>query len=302
MKSEDLTLIGKFVATAHGRIWVGSYEQDKSRAPLLVLHGGPGFLSMPREVCDLAEERPVIFYDQLGCGRSDRPADTSCFTVEHYVEELAAVREALGLSRLHILAQSWGAMLAGEYVLRLQPESILSLVLCGPLLSTPMWERDQRHYVNQSPPDSIRVIEDAEREGRFDGEDYQRVMMEYYHRHVCRLDPWPDDLFEALGRMNLDVYTTMWGPSEFTITGTLKGADLLPRLPEIKQPTLLVCGEHDEAAPSTVQTCRDVLPHGEMAVIPNASHFHHLEQPEIFRAVVHDFLGRTEANTLNRST
>ncbi len=297
MQANDMKCHEQSVTTPHGRIWVGSYGRDESRVPLLVLHGGPGFFSMPREVCDLADERPVIFYDQLGCGRSDRPADTSCFCVEHYVEELAAVREALGLNRLHIMGHSWGAMLAAEYVLRLQFEGVFSLVLCGPLLSAPVWERDQRRYVNQLPPDSVSIIEDAEREGRFDGEDYQRVMMDYYQRHVCRLDPWPDDLLEAVGRLNTDIYTTMWGPSEFTITGTLKGADLLPRLPEIKQPTLLVCGEHDEAIPSTVQTCRDALPHGEMAVIPNASHFHHLEQPEIFRAIVREFFARTESHT-----
>lgn len=292
----------QFVPTAHGRIWVGSYGQDESRVPLLVLHGGPGFLSMPREICDLADERPVIFYDQLGCGRSDRPADTSCFTLEHYVEELAEVRAALGLDRLHIMGQSWGAMLAAEYVLRLQLEGIVSLVLCGPLLSAPMWERDQRRYVNQLPAVSVRIIEDAEREGQYKGEDYRRVMMDYYRRHACRLDPWPDDILEALGQLNTDIYTTMWGPTEFTVTGTLKYADLLPRLSEIKQPTLMTCGEHDEAAPSTMQTYRDALPHGEMAVIPNASHAHHLEQPEIFRAIVREFLARTESHTTEGNT
>lgn len=95
--------------------------------------------------------------------------------------------------------------------------------------------------------------------------------------------------------MNMDVYTAMWGPSEFTTSGTLKDADLLPHLAEIKQPTLLICGEHDEAAPITVQAYRDALSNGEMAVIANASRFHHLEQPEIFRAMVREFLARAES-------
>lgn len=284
----------QFIETPRGKLWVATYGEGKGRTPLLVIHGGPGFLSMPQEIRDLADERPVVFYDQLGCGRSDRPADPDYFTVAHYVNELAGLREALGLAELHIMAQSWGAMLAVEYVLRRRPEGVRSLILCGPLLSSPRWESDQRRYINRLPSDSIGIITEAEKQGRFDGEDYQRVMMDYYRRHVCRLDPWPDYLLAALGKLNVDLYLKMWGPSEFTTTGSLKGADLLPRLPEIEQSVLLVCGEHDEAAPDTVQQFRDALRRGEMAVIPAASHSHHLEQPEIFRLIVRNFLDRME--------
>ena len=66
----------------------------------------------------------------------------------------------------------------------------------------------------------------------------------------------------------------MWGPSEFTTTGSLKGADLLPRLHEITVPALLICGEHDEASPETILKYRDALAQGEVAVIPDASHCH----------------------------
>jgi len=283
----------RYIDTEHGRVWACIYGEQTEGVPLLVLHGGPGFLSMPKEISDLASARPVIFYDQLGCGRSDRPNDHSLYTVEHYVHELAQVRERLGIERLYLMGISWGAMLAAEYILRGRPEGVRCLILCGPLLSVPLWERDQRKHLSQMPHEAIRVVAAAEASGDF-GEDYQRVMMDYYQRHICRLAPWPDDLMEAFGKLNMDVYLNMWGPSEFTTTGTLKGADLLPRLPEIKQPTLLICGEHDEAAPETVRMYRDRLPRGEMAVMPNASHCHHLEQPALFRSTVIDFMARVE--------
>jgi pimeloyl-ACP methyl ester carboxylesterase len=63
----------------------------------------------------LAEQRPVIFYDQLGCAYSDKTEDTMLFTVERFVSELATVRSTLCPGRLHILGQSWGSMLAIEY-------------------------------------------------------------------------------------------------------------------------------------------------------------------------------------------
>jgi len=272
-----------------GRLWYGVRGEDTPGIPLLVVHGGPGFLTVPDVVADLADERPVYFYDQLGCGRSARPADKSLFTIEHYVAELAAVRAALGLREVHLLGQSWGCMLVAEYLLRERPEGVRSLTLSGPLLSSPRWEADQRTYLAALPADQQAIIAEAERTGDY-GEAYQEAMLDYYRRHICRLDPWPDLLLQALGQMNLDVYVTMWGPSEFTVTGTLKGHDLLPRLHEITQPTLLLCGEHDEATPATVQLYRDRLPQGSMAVLPRASHLHHLEQPDLFLAIVRDHL------------
>ena len=282
-----------------GRIWYGTRNDDSPGIPLLVVHGGPGFLSMTDVVSDLADERPVYFYDQLGCGRSERPADKSFFTIEHYVAELAAVRAALGLREVHLLGQSWGCLLVAEYLLRERPEGVRSLTLSGPLLSAPLWEADQRAYLAALPAAQQAIVAEAERTGDF-GDAYQEAMMDFYRRHICRLDPWPDLLLQALGQMNLDVYTTMWGPSEFTVTGTLKGHDLLPHLHEIAQPTLLLCGEHDEAAPATVQRYRDRLPQGSMAVLPHASHLHHLEQPDLFLAVVRDHLHRSESILLNR--
>ncbi len=286
--------MNRLFPTPHGNIWTEAYGLGTPGIPLLVLHGGPGFLSMPQTISDLADERPVLFYDQLGCGRSDRPADKSLFTLARYVAELAAIRDALGLLDVHLLAHSWGAMLAAEYVVRHKPAGIRSLTLCGPLLSTPLWERDQHRHISRLPPDTQRVIADAEQRGRFDSDAYQNAVMGFYRQHVCRLDPWPDFLLEAIAQLNMDVYLSMWGPSEFTLTGSLKGTDLLPRLPEINLPVLLVGGEHDEAAPDTLMTYRDALPHGEMLVLPNASHLHHLEQPALFLPAVRNFLHRAE--------
>ena len=286
--------MNRLFPTPNGNIWTEARGLGTPGIPLLVLHGGPGFLSMPQVVSDLADERPVLFYDQLGCGRSDRPSDTSLYTLPRYVAELAAIRDALGLLDVHLLAHSWGAMLAAEYLLRHRPSGIRSLTLCGPLLSTPLWERDQRRNLSRMPPRVRQAVAVAEENGRFVSDAYQNAMMDYYRRHLCRLDPWPDFLLDAIAQLNMNVYLSMWGPSEFTVTGSLKGTDLLPRLHEIQVPVLLVGGEHDEAAPDTLLTFRDALPHGEMLVLPHASHCHHLEQPALFLPAVRAFLRRAE--------
>ena len=104
--------------------------------PLLCLHGGPGMThNYLAPLSALADERPVIFYDQLGCGESDRPADESLWTVERSVAEVAAVREALGLDAMHLFGNSWGGWLAVSYVLDRQPP-LASLTLSSSPPST----------------------------------------------------------------------------------------------------------------------------------------------------------------------
>lgn len=97
-----------FIKVTGGKVWyriVGS----GSNTPLLLLHGGPGVPSFYlKPLQGLAEDRPVIFYDQLGCGRSDKSSDTSLWTVEHFVRELGEVRQALNLDEIHLYGHSWG--------------------------------------------------------------------------------------------------------------------------------------------------------------------------------------------------
>ena len=103
-----------------GNVWFRSVGEGG--VPLLCLHGGPGAPSdylKPLE--QLADRRRVVFYDQLGCGNSDIPNDRSLWTVERFMDELDAVRDALGLDRLHLFGSSWGGMLALQYVLDRTP-------------------------------------------------------------------------------------------------------------------------------------------------------------------------------------
>ncbi|MGH2651639.1 MAG: alpha/beta fold hydrolase, partial [Actinomycetota bacterium] len=90
-----------------GTVWYGTIGDGG--IPLLCLHGGPGMSHDYLDtLADLADRRMVVFYDQLGCGQSERPDDPSLWTIERSVAEVAAVREALGLERMHLFGNSWG--------------------------------------------------------------------------------------------------------------------------------------------------------------------------------------------------
>jgi proline iminopeptidase len=282
-----------FVGTDAGRLWTAAYGEGAKGTPVLVMHGGPGFLSMTETVRDLADERPVYFYDQLGCGRSDRAADNRGYSPERYVAELDVVRRALGLPEVVLMGFSWGAMLTCLYMLERPRTGIRGLVLCGPYLSTPRWDADQRAHLARLPAAEREAIEAGERTRDY-GPAYQAATMAFYRRHLCCLDPWPDFVTQAVTQLNMDVYLPLWGPSEFTITGTLKNHDLAPRLAEIDVPVLLTCGDRDEAAPATVQQFQRAFPNAAMCVLPNAAHLHQIEQPALFLAAVRGFLAGIE--------
>lgn len=284
MKSSE----GK-IRTANGSLWYRVHGKEGKKTPILVLHGGPGFLSMDDGLEPLWKDRRVFFYDQLGCGKSDRAADKNFYSVENYVAELAEVRAALKLDDVYLMGFSWGCALACAYLLDARPSGVKGVMLCAPYLSSPAWDADQRRNIARLPKGIREAIEEGEKTGNF-GEAYESAMMAYYDRHVCLLKPWPESLQKAFSGLNPDVYNTMWGKSEFTIAGALKDFDLTPRLGEIREPVLLTCGDRDEAGVKTVKDFQQLFPDARMAVIPKASHLHQIERPEIIAAVVGDFL------------
>jgi proline-specific peptidase len=283
-----------YISVTGGKVWYKIVGAHKKAPPLFVLHGGPG---VPHDYLEpleaLGDERPVIFYDQLGCGNSDRPDEVTLWTVARYAAELGQVRKALNLAQLHILGQSWGCMLAVDYLLS-RPQGVMSLILSGPCLSSSRFAADQRAYLAEFPEDMQKIIREKEAAGEFHNPEYREAMRAYYERHVCRLTPWPECLTRALEKMGQAVYEYMWGPSEFTLTGTLKTYDRADRLKDLRVPTLFTCGRYDEATPATTSFFRSRLPGAEMVVFDDASHEHHLEQTESYLKVVRDFLKRAE--------
>jgi proline-specific peptidase len=274
---------------------------DRKKIPLLLLHGGPGASHDYLEPLELlSDERPVIFYDQLGGGNSDRPDDRSLWTIERFTEELEHVREALHLHEVHILGQSWGTMLGVDYMLTKKPHGVVSLILSGSCLSAARWGADQKAYLLGFSEAIQRVIQKSEASGDFSSSEYQEAMMQYYKRHVCRLDPWPECLTRTFEKLRHAVYEYMWGPSEFTITGVLKNYDRTARLKEISIPTLFTCGQYDEATPDTTTYYHTMLPGSEIAVLEGASHEHHIERPEHYMQAVRSFLHLAESSSAHR--
>ncbi len=145
-------------------------------------------------------------------------------------------------------------------------------------------------------PDEIRVpLEEHEAAGTTGDPAYEAASYAFYHRHLCRLDPWPPLVEEIMRSTNLEIYNTMWGPSEMLPTGTLAGWDVTARLGEIDLPVLVLCGRYDEATPLQAETIANGIPSAQLVVFEESAHLAPIEETERYLAVVRDFLRRVDA-------
>lgn len=139
-----------------------------------------------------------------------------------------------------------------------------------------------------------KILTEQEKNGTTDSEEYQRAAMEFYQRYLCRLHPWPEPLERSLAGEGTLVYQTMWGPSEFFMTGNLLEYDCTPQLGKIELPTLFTCGRYDEATPETTAWYQRLLPQSELAIFEQSAHMAHLEETEAYLQTIRNFLWRIE--------
>jgi L-proline amide hydrolase len=270
---------------------------QNDKAPLVLLHGGPGaahdYLESVADLADTAS-RPCVLYDQIGCGRSqhlpDAPADF--WSVELFRRELTALLEHLAISdRYHVLGQSWGGMLGMEHAVE-HPPGLRSLVVADSPASIELWVQEANRLRSSLPADVQETLIRHERAGTTDDPEYEQAVMVFYERHLCRIVPFPDSLQRTFAQMNEDptVYHTMNGPSEFHVIGKLRNWDITPRLGDVHVPVLVISGEHDEATPAVVRPLVEAIPGARWELIEGASHTPHIEQHERFMALVQEFL------------
>ncbi len=286
----------RMVEVPGGRVFAKRVDGGGGGVPLVCLHGGPGFPSYYLEpLAALAAARPVILYDQLGCGRSDRPAADALWTIERFAAELEAVLTAYGYPACHLYGHSWGTMLATRYVSRHGAGKIASIVMSSPALKTSWWERDTAALLAALPPEHGAAVAAANASGVFAGPAYEAAHDAFYARHVCKRGMSTELFRRTIGEAGLDVYLRIQGPNEFTVTGDMKHWDFTPELPGLGVPVLYLTGDDDEARPETVAAYARLTPGAEMVVVPDAAHLTMLDNAADSNAAVADFLARVDA-------
>jgi len=294
-KEAEVLQVKGYAYLSRSRIWYHSIGDTCSPA-ILCLHGGPGgtcYSLYP--LAELSDAYRVILFDQPGGGRSNFISDTSMMNLDFFVSQLKEFVSFLGLEKFYIYGHSWGTMLALDYYME-HPEGIEAMIMNSPLVSTELWERDADTLI-QTLPDTIQqFIAISEQSNSYDNPGFKQAIRAYYWKYIRR-NPRITTPYDVPRKAGNDImYNYMWGPSEFTATGTLKTYDRLDILPGISIPTLWITGEFDEARPVTVKYYSSLTPGSSFAVIEDAAHATMHDNPEDNLILIRQFLGRTRSN------
>ena len=260
-----------------GKYKVWTQKQGGGATKVLLLHGGPGFSHDYLQAMEsfLPEAGfTMYFYDQLGCGNSDRPDDSSLWNLDRYLVEVEEVRAGLGLTDFVLLGHSWGGMLTMEYTLKHQADGHLKgIVISNMVASIDSFLATAAKWKDTLTPASRKTVDAIEAAGDYDNPDYERIMMEeLYPQMMCRISPWPEPVVRSFRLANMTIYVQMQGHSEFEVTGNMKGWTCWERLPEIKVKALVLGAQNDEMDPEDCRRMAEVMPKGEVAICPKGSH------------------------------
>ena len=275
-----------------GNIWY-KVSGAGTNTPLVLLHGGPGYSSFylkPFE--ELGNSRQVVRYDQLGAGKSDVISDSSLFTISHFVEELESLRIHLKVEKWNLLGHSWGTILAFEYY-RKYPTRVSSLTLGSPCINMDAWEQSTNQLLETLPDSLKNAVLEADATGNYENPLYDSAITMFYDKYLWGVNPIEEEVDSIMSTANLDIYHHMWGPSEFSITGTLKGYDATPLLTDVDVPILFTVGEFDEIIPEMVEQMASIN-NSELVIFKGSSHLTTWGAPEESIKTIEDFISSSE--------
>jgi len=265
----------RMIPVMGGRYKVWTKRMGSGPIKVLLLHGGPGFTHQYLEAMEsfLPEAGiEMYYYDQLGCGNSDKPEDLSLWEIPRFVEEVEEVRLGLGLENFVLYGQSWGGMLAIEYALKYQ-HNLRALVISNMTAGMQSYLKRIGEVAKKIDHVSLAALHVLEAMEDYDSPEYQRIMMEdLYPIAICRCKPWPEPVTRAFRDANLAIYNYMQGKSEFVVTGTFKDWERWDDLHRITVKTLTLGAENDTMDPEDIRKMATLMPNATSAICPDGSH------------------------------
>lgn len=268
------------------------------KAPLILLHGGPGSTHNYFEVLDrVAEEdgRMLVMYDQIGCGNSYVDGRPDLWTAETWVNELIALRKHLGLDTCHLLGQSWGGMLLLTYICGYEHSDVKSGILSSTLPASWLWGIEQARMIKELPEEYQEAIKTATETGDYSNDIYQRAEEEYMLRHAAgKPDPNGPECLLRKKRTGRESYVVGWGPNEYTPMGTLKDYDVIDKLKDIKEPCLVINGGNDLCTPYIAKVMYDNIPNSRWELFRECRHMCFVEDNDHYVEVLKEWLNEKD--------
>lgn len=251
------------------KLYFNLVNAQSAKPPVVVLHGGPGLPSdYLQPLKDVLRDRPILFHDQLGCGKSDQPPDVALYSISNSVHDVAELLNEIDFDYFHLYGHSYGGILAFEYLKQAQPSNCLSATLSSAPSSIPLvnkeWDRLLTEIKQQTPP---QLADEA-----------------FRRQHVCRTFATPRPLQQAYMKAS----------------GTWGGIDVIPNYEAViasrinRTPALVIRGEFDFVTSENLDRWKDCFIDIETAELKGCSHHGLLEKPEQYGALLNGFLGRCD--------
>lgn len=279
---------GEYQLTINGiSHWVKVEGIERATMPMVVIHGGPGgnhYVFERTAGPMIAKERTIIYYEQRGCGRTDKPEDGGAYRIADLVEDFKGLHLLLGWEEVDLLGYSFGAELALEIAYTI-PNTVNSLVLSAPsMMQSPLQKLVQIAgfaSVGAKGIDSGATIE----------ETYQAL---WDHADTAMVDKllFQDSSLAAMNRK-------WWEESGLFNTGLMMRAlendisrpSLEERLSDIPHSTLILVGAFDRNTGIPVASLiHDRLQQSALTILSKSAHFPDIEEPEVFTRYVCSFL------------
>ncbi len=282
----DLAVAEGLEAVNGTELWV---KRMGSGEPILVVHGGPvlehGYL-LPH-LAPLAEDYELIFFDQRLSGRSAAEVEEDTIRLADFVEDIEALRVALKLGRVHLMAHSWGGLLAMHYALRYE-SNLRSLILLDSMAaSSALWQAEQEAVAERVTEEdtlerqAIMATEAfAARRPEAIGELLKfSFEMQFHDRaKVEGLELYvPEDYMARSQRFS-------------KLAPDLEDFDLHEELKALRVPALILYGDAEPGAALGGAAIHEALQGSELVLIEAAGHFPFIEQSDAFLSAVRKFL------------
>jgi proline iminopeptidase len=265
--------------------------KNREKSTVVCLHGGPGAChNYLLPLADLANfGYKVVFYDQLGCGKSEVTKNYALFSVEHGVEELEEFRKKMKLGKIHLMGSSYGGMLALAYALKYQ-RNLKGLITTGGLASVPLCVEEMNRLKTKLPKEIQNTLNKFEEQGDYHNPQYERAVMAFYKKHLLRLKEWPKEQEYTMRHLSKPVYYTMNGPNEFTIIGNTKYFDITDKLHKIHVPTLVTGGKYDEVTPKVARSIHENIKGSKLVTFQRSSHLPFWEERGKYMETLQEFM------------
>jgi proline iminopeptidase len=261
------------------------YEETGRGTPILFVHE---FASDHRgwepQMREFGKRYRCITYSARGYTPSDTPADPNAYSYLHVMRDCVAVLDHLKIDKAHLIGLSMGGYTALQVALN-HPNRVRSLVLAG---TGSGFERD---YVVEHQQSACALGD------LFESEGSARVA-DTYGRGPSRI---PFEIKDPRGFAKFLAHFAEHDPRGSALTsrgfqGTRPSLlDFEAEIRKLTNPALIVVGDEDERCIEPGLFLKSAIAASGLVVFPKTGHAVNLEEPDLFNAVVADFLGRVEA-------